>query len=360
LERKSTDIFNTPIKKPFFKTRRKFNMTVKVGINGFGRIGRNVLRAALNNSNVEIVAINDLTDANMLAHLLKYDTVHGTLQEDVKVDGEYLIVGGNKVKVLAERDPAQLGWGELGVEVVVESTGRFTKREDAAKHLEAGAKKVIISAPADNEDITIVMGVNEDKYDAANHHVLSNASCTTNCLAPFAKVLNDNFGIKRGMMTTVHSYTNDQQILDLPHKDYRRARAAAENMIPTSTGAAKAVSLVLPELKGKLNGMAMRVPTPNVSIVDLVAELDKNVTAEEVNAALRTAAEGPLKGILAYSELPLVSSDYNGSSASSTIDALSTMVLEGNMVKVLSWYDNEVGYSSRVVDLIGYIGQKGL
>jgi glyceraldehyde 3-phosphate dehydrogenase len=335
-------------------------MTVKVGINGFGRIGRNVLRAALNNSNVEIVAINDLTDANMLAHLLKYDTVHGTLQADVKVDGEYLIVGGQKVKVLAERDPAQLGWGELGVEVVVESTGRFTKREDAAKHLEAGAKKVIISAPADNEDITIVMGVNEDKYDAANHHVLSNASCTTNCLAPFAKVLNDNFGIKRGMMTTVHSYTNDQQILDLPHKDYRRARAAAENMIPTSTGAAKAVSLVLPELKGKLNGMAMRVPTPNVSIVDLVAELDKSVTAEEINAAFRTAAEGPLKGILAYSELPLVSSDYNGSSASSTIDALSTMVLEGNMVKVLSWYDNEVGYSSRVVDLIDYIAQKGL
>jgi glyceraldehyde 3-phosphate dehydrogenase len=335
-------------------------MTVKVGINGFGRIGRNVLRAALNNSDVEIVAINDLTDANMLAHLLKYDTVHGTLQADVKVDGEYLIVGGKKVKVLAERDPAQLGWGELGVEVVVESTGRFTKREDAAKHLEAGAKKVIISAPADNEDITIVMGVNEDKYDAANHHVLSNASCTTNCLAPFAKVLNDNFGIKRGMMTTVHSYTNDQQILDLPHKDYRRARAAAENMIPTSNGAAKAVSLVLPELKGKLNGMAMRVPTPNVSIVDLVAELDNNVTAEEINAAFRTAAEGPLKGILAYSELPLVSSDYNGSSASSTIDALSTMVLEGNMVKVLSWYDNEVGYSSRVVDLIGYIGQKGL
>jgi glyceraldehyde 3-phosphate dehydrogenase len=335
-------------------------MTVKVGINGFGRIGRNVLRAALNNSNVEIVAINDLTDANMLAHLLKYDTVHGTLQAEVKVDGEYLIVGGQKVKVLAERDPAQLGWGELGVEVVVESTGRFTKREDAAKHLEAGAKKVIISAPADNEDITIVMGVNEDKYEAANHHVLSNASCTTNCLAPFAKVLNDNFGIKRGMMTTVHSYTNDQQILDLPHKDYRRARAAAENMIPTSTGAAKAVSLVLPELKGKLNGMAMRVPTPNVSIVDLVAELDKSVTAEEINAAFKAAAEGPLKGILAYSELPLVSSDYNGSSASSTIDALSTMVLEGNMVKVLSWYDNEVGYSSRVVDLIGYIAQKGL
>jgi glyceraldehyde 3-phosphate dehydrogenase len=335
-------------------------MTVKVGINGFGRIGRNVFRAALKNNNVEIVAINDLTDAKMLAHLLKYDTVHGTLSEDVTVDGEYLVVGGHKVKVIAERDPAQLGWGDLGVEVVVESTGRFTKREDAAKHLEAGAKKVIISAPADNEDITIVMGVNEDKYDANNHHVLSNASCTTNCLAPFAKVLNDTFGIKRGMMTTVHSYTNDQQILDLPHKDYRRARAAAENIIPTSTGAAKAVALVLPELKGKLNGMAMRVPTPNVSVVDLVAELERDVTADEVNQALKSAAEGPLKGILAYSDLPLVSTDYNGATVSSTIDALSTMVLDGNMVKVLSWYDNEVGYSNRVVDLCDYIASKGL
>ncbi|WP_042353963.1 type I glyceraldehyde-3-phosphate dehydrogenase [Bacillus rubiinfantis] len=335
-------------------------MTVKVGINGFGRIGRNVFRAALNNNNVEIVAINDLTDANMLAHLLKYDSVHGTLAEDVTVDGEYLVVGGHKVKVLAERDPAQLGWGDLGVDVVVESTGRFTNRDDAAKHLEAGAKKVVISAPAKNEDITIVMGVNEDKYDAANHHVISNASCTTNCLAPFAKVLNDKFGIKRGMMTTVHSYTNDQQILDLPHKDYRRARAAAESMIPTTTGAAKAVALVLPELKGKLNGMAMRVPTPNVSVVDLVAELEKDVTVEEVNAALKTAAEGELKGILAYSELPLVSRDYNGATVSSTIDALSTMVLEGNMVKVLSWYDNEVGYSNRVVDLVDYIAKKGL
>ncbi|MEH7119089.1 type I glyceraldehyde-3-phosphate dehydrogenase [Neobacillus vireti] len=335
-------------------------MTVKVGINGFGRIGRNVFRAALNNSNVEIVAINDLTDAKMLAHLLKYDTVHGTLAEEVTVDGEYLVIGSHKVKVIAERDPAQLGWGDLGVDVVVESTGRFTKREDAAKHLEAGAKKVIISAPADNEDITIVMGVNQDKYDPNNHHVLSNASCTTNCLAPFAKVLNDKFGIKRGMMTTVHSYTNDQQILDLPHKDYRRARAAAENMIPTSTGAAKAVALVLPELKGKLNGMAMRVPTPNVSVVDLVAELEKDVTVEEVNSALREAAEGELKGILAYTELPLVSSDYNGATVSSTIDALSTMVMEGSMVKVLSWYDNEVGYSNRVVDLVDYIASKGL
>jgi glyceraldehyde 3-phosphate dehydrogenase len=335
-------------------------MAVKVGINGFGRIGRVVFRAALKNPNVEVVAVNDLTDANMLAHLLKYDSVHGTLNEEVTVDGDYLVVGGHKVKVLAERDPAQLGWGDLGVEVVVESTGRFTKRADAAKHLEAGAKKVIISAPASEEDITVVMGVNHEKYDAANHHVISNASCTTNCLAPFAKVLNDSFGIKRGMMTTVHSYTNDQQILDLPHKDYRRARAAAENIIPTTTGAAKAVSLVLPELKGKLNGGAMRVPTPNVSLVDLVAELDKDVTAEEVNNALKAAAEGDLKGILAYSEEPLVSGDYNGNPASSTIDALSTMVMEGNMVKVISWYDNETGYSNRVVDLVDYIAQKGL
>ncbi|MFY0805235.1 type I glyceraldehyde-3-phosphate dehydrogenase [Peribacillus frigoritolerans] len=335
-------------------------MAVKVGINGFGRIGRNVFRAALSNPGVEIVAINDLTDANMLAHLLQYDTIHGSLNEKVAVDGDYLVVDGHKVKVLAERDPAQLAWGELGVEVVVESTGRFTKRADAAKHLEAGAKKVIISAPASDEDITIVMGVNEDKYDAASHHVISNASCTTNCLAPFAKVLHEQFGIKRGMMTTVHSYTNDQQILDLPHKDYRRARAAAENIIPTTTGAAKAVALVLPELKGKLNGMAMRVPTPNVSVVDLVAELEKDTTVEEVNAAFKKASEGELKGILEYSELPLVSTDYNGNPSSSTIDALSTMVMEGNMVKVLSWYDNETGYSSRVVDLIDYLAKKGL
>ncbi|WP_066058812.1 type I glyceraldehyde-3-phosphate dehydrogenase [Robertmurraya korlensis] len=335
-------------------------MAVKLGINGFGRIGRNVFRAALTNSNVEVVAVNDLTDANTLAHLLKYDTVHGKLNEDVTVDGDYLVVGGKKVKVLAERDPAQLGWGDLGVDIVVESTGRFTKRSDAAKHLEAGAKKVIISAPATEEDITIVMGVNDDKYDAANHHVISNASCTTNCLAPFAKVLNDNFGVRRGMMTTVHSYTNDQQILDLPHKDLRRARAAAENIIPTSTGAAKAVSLVLPELKGKLNGGAMRVPTPNVSLVDLVVELDKDVTVDEINAALKAASEGDLKGILDYSEEPLVSSDYNGSPASSTIDALSTMVMEGNMAKVISWYDNESGYSNRVVDLAEYIASKGL
>jgi glyceraldehyde 3-phosphate dehydrogenase len=335
-------------------------MAVKIGINGFGRIGRNVFRAALKNPNVEVVAVNDLTDANMLAHLLKYDTVHGKLDAEVTVDGNNLVVEGKTIQVSAERDPAKLSWGEQGVDIVVESTGFFTKRSDAAKHLEAGAKKVIISAPASDEDITIVMGVNEDKYDAASHDVISNASCTTNCLAPFAKVLNDKFGIKRGMMTTVHSYTNDQQILDLPHKDYRRARAAAENIIPTTTGAAKAVSLVLPELKGKLNGGAMRVPTPNVSLVDLVAELEKEVTVDEVNAALQAAAEGELNGILGYSEEPLVSGDYNGNINSSTIDALSTMVMEGSMVKVISWYDNESGYSNRVVDLAEYLASKGL
>ncbi len=335
-------------------------MAVKVGINGFGRIGRNVFRASLNNPDVEIVAVNDLTDANMLAHLLKYDTIHGELDAEVKVDNDDLVVDGKKIKVLAERDPAQLGWGDLGVEVVVESTGRFTNRSDAAKHVEAGAKKVIISAPAKDEDITVVMGVNEDKYDPSKHDVISNASCTTNCLAPFAKVLNDKFGIKRGMMTTVHSYTNDQQILDLPHKDYRRARAAAQNIIPTTTGAAKAVSLVLPELNGKLNGMAMRVPTPNVSLVDLVAELDKDVTVDDVNKALKEAADNELKGIMGYSEEPLVSSDYNGNTHSSIVDALSTMVIENNMVKVVSWYDNEFGYSSRVADLAAYIAKQGL
>ncbi|NGP45319.1 type I glyceraldehyde-3-phosphate dehydrogenase [Bacillaceae bacterium SIJ1] len=335
-------------------------MTVKVGINGFGRIGRNVFRAALKNSEVEIVAVNDLTDAEMLAHLLQYDSVHGTFEAEVVAKDGNLVVDGKEIKVLAERDPAQLGWDKLGVDIVVESTGIFTKRADAAKHLEAGAKKVIISAPAKEEDITVVMGVNEEDYDPANHDVISNASCTTNCLAPFAKVLHEKFGIKRGMMTTIHSYTNDQQILDLPHKDYRRARAAAENIIPTTTGAAKAVSLVLPELNGKLNGMAMRVPTPNVSLVDLVAEVDKNVTVDEVNAAFKEAAEGPLKGVLAYSDEPLVSKDYNGSAASSTIDALSTMVMEDQMVKVISWYDNESGYSHRVVDLAAYIAAKGL
>lgn len=333
---------------------------VKVGINGFGRIGRAVFRAALDNPELEIVAVNDLTDSKMLAHLLKYDSVHGKLDAEVEATAEGFIVNGKLVKVVAERDPAQLPWKELGVELVIESTGRFTNRADAAKHLEAGAKKVIISAPATNEDITIVMGVNEAKYDPANHHVLSNASCTTNCLAPFAKVLLENFGIKRGLMTTVHSYTNDQQILDLPHKDYRRARAAGVSIIPTTTGAAKAVSLVLPELKGKLNGFAMRVPTPNVSVVDLVAELEKDATVEEINGALKAAAEGELKGILQYSDEPLVSVDYNHDPHSSSVDGLSTMVMEGNMVKVVSWYDNEWGYSSRVVDLAAYVAKKGL
>ncbi|SDK05675.1 type I glyceraldehyde-3-phosphate dehydrogenase [Sediminibacillus albus] len=335
-------------------------MTVKVGINGFGRIGRNVFRQALKNKEVEVVAVNDLTDANMLAHLLKYDSVHGILEEEVSVNGDNLVVAGQEIIVKSERDPANLGWGDLGVEVVIESTGIFTNRNDAKKHLDAGAKKVVISAPAKDEDLTLVMGVNEDKYDAGSHHVISNASCTTNSLAPAAKVLHEKFGIKRGLMTTVHSYTNDQQILDLPHKDYRRARAAAQNIIPTTTGAAKAVAKVLPELEGKLNGMAMRVPTPDGSIVDLVVELDKNVTADDVNAALREAAEGDLKGILEYSELPLVSSDIVGNTHSSIADGLSTMVLEDNMVKVITWYDNEMGYSSRCVDLAVFLKNQGL
>ncbi|QAS53765.1 type I glyceraldehyde-3-phosphate dehydrogenase [Halobacillus litoralis] len=335
-------------------------MTVRIGINGFGRIGRNVFRASLKNDDVEVVAVNDLTDANMLAHLLQYDTVHGTLSEEVTTNGDNLIVGGKEIKVLSEKDPAQLGWGDLGVDIVIESTGRFTQREDAKKHLDAGAKKVIISAPAKQEDLTIVMGVNEDQYDKDSHHVISNASCTTNCLAPYAKILDEKFGLKRGMMTTVHSYTNDQQILDLPHKDYRRARAAAQNIIPTTTGAAQAVAKVLPQLDGKLSGMAMRVPTANVSIVDFVAELDKNVTSEEVNEALKAEAEGKLKGILGYSDEPLVSTDYNGNTHSSVIDGLSTLTLENNMVKVVSWYDNEFGYSSRCVDLAVYLKNQGL
>ncbi|SCW68936.1 glyceraldehyde 3-phosphate dehydrogenase [Paenibacillus tianmuensis] len=333
---------------------------VKVGINGFGRIGRNVFRAALGNPEVEIVAINDLTDVKTLAHLLKYDTTHGRLNATVEATEGALIVNGKTIKVFAERNPENLPWAANGVEIVIESTGIFTAKEKAELHLKGGAKKVIISAPATNEDITIVMGVNEDKYDPAQHTIISNASCTTNCLAPFAKVINDKFGIVKGMMTTVHSYTNDQQVLDLPHKDLRRARAAAENIIPSTTGAAKAVSLVLPELKGKLNGMAMRVPTPNVSVTDLVVELSKNVTVDEVNGALKEAANGPLKGILNYSEEPLVSSDYNGDPASSTIDALSTMVVGDNMVKVVSWYDNEWGYSNRVIDLVSFIAKKGL
>ena len=335
-------------------------MAVKVGINGFGRIGRNAFRAAIGNPNVEIIAVNDLTDAETLAHLLKYDSIHGTLDAVVKAEKDTIVVNGKSIKVLAEKDPAALPWGTLGVQVVVESTGRFTDADKAAAHIKAGAKKVIISAPAKGEDITIVMGVNEDKYDAAKHNILSNASCTTNCLAPMAKIVHENFGIKHGMMTTVHSYTNDQQILDLPHKDLRRARAAGMSIIPTTTGAAKAVALVLPELKGKLNGFALRVPTPNVSLTDLVAEMEKPVTVEEVNAALKGAAEGPLKGVLSFSDEPLVSKDYNGNPNSCIVDGLSTMVVDGNQLKVIGWYDNEWGYSNRVIDLIAYIGKKGL
>ncbi|MFA5536060.1 MAG: ArsJ-associated glyceraldehyde-3-phosphate dehydrogenase [Bacillota bacterium] len=334
-------------------------MKVKVGINGFGRIGRLVFRAAFGHPNIEIVAINDLTDAETNAHLLKYDSVHGIWDADIEVVGGFIAVNGQQVKVLAERDPVNLPWGDLGVDVVVESTGFFTDANKAKAHIDAGAKKVVISAPAKNEDITIVLGVNEGKYDPERHHVISNASCTTNCLAPFAKVLHDNYGIKRGLMTTVHSYTNDQKILDQAHKDLRRARAAGMSIIPTTTGAAKAVALVLPELKGKLNGFAMRIPTPNVSVVDLVAELEQDVTAEEVNQAMKEAAEGPLKGILGFNELPLVSSDYNGDVRSSIVDGLSTMVMEGNMVKVVSWYDNEWGYSNRVAELVVFMAQKG-
>lgn len=332
----------------------------KIGINGFGRIGREVFRVAFSNPEVEVVAVNDLTDAATLAHLLKYDSVHGTFPHEVTVDGDYIVVDGHRVKVLAQTDPGKLPWGELGVEIVVESTGRFTEGPKAKAHLDAGAKKVIISAPAKQEDITIVMGVNEEKYDPAQHNIISNASCTTNCLAPFTKVLLEKFGIESGLMTTVHSYTNDQRILDLPHKDLRRARAAACSIIPTTTGAAKAVALVLPELKGKLNGFAMRVPTPNVSITDLTVLLKTDTTAKEINAALKEAAEGKLKGIMGYNELPLVSRDYNGCPLSSIVDGLSTMMVGPRMAKVVSWYDNEWGYSNRVVDLACYIAKKGL
>lgn len=335
-------------------------MTIKVGINGFGRIGRNVFRVAVNNPQFEIVAVNDLTDAKTLAHLLKYDSVHGTMNAEVKAVDGGIEVNGKLVKVLAEKDPANLPWKAMGVDIVVESTGRFTEKDKAMAHIQAGAKKVIISAPAKNEDITIVMGVNQDKYDAANHHIISNASCTTNCLAPFAKVLHEKFGIKSGLMTTVHAYTNDQNILDLPHKDLRRARAAAMSIIPTTTGAAKAVALVLPELKGKLNGFALRVPTPNVSITDLVAQLEKPATVEDVNAALKAAANAELKGIMDFCEEPLVSKDFNGNAHSSIVDGLSTMMVGDNLVKVVAWYDNEWGYSNRVVDLINFIISKGL
>jgi glyceraldehyde 3-phosphate dehydrogenase len=333
-------------------------MSVKVAINGFGRIGRNVLRAAATSNRFEVVAINDLTDAATLAHLLKYDSVLGVFPVNVRVDGDNLVVDGKLIRVCKERDPVALPWKELGIDIVIESTGLFTKRAAAAKHLEAGAQKVIISAPGKEVDLTICMGVNENDYDSAKHHIVSNASCTTNCLAPVAKVLLEEFGIVKGLMTTVHSYTNDQRILDLPHEDLRRARAAALSMIPTTTGAAKAVALVLPTLKGKLDGMAVRVPTPNVSLIDLVVETEKSTSVTEVNAAFKRAADGPLKGILDYCELPLVSIDYKGNPASSTVDAQTTAVIGGNMVKVISWYDNEWGYSNRLCDLVDYIAKR--
>lgn len=335
-------------------------MAVKVGINGFGRIGRLVFRAFLENPGLEVVAINDITDVQTNAHLLKYDSVHGRLGAKVETREDAIVVNDRLVKVFAEREPAKIPWGDLGVEIVIESTGVFTDANKAAAHRQAGAKKVIISAPAKNEDITIVIGVNDDKYNPAQHHIVSNASCTTNCLAPVTKVLHDNFTVVRGLMTTAHSYTNDQRILDLTHKDLRRARAGAQSIIPTTTGAAKAIGLVLPELKGKLNGFAMRVPTPNVSVVDLVAVLEKPATAESINAAMKAAAEGPMQGILGYSEEPLVSRDYNGDPRSSIVDALSTMVIDGTLAKVVAWYDNEWAYSKRVVDLAALMAAKGL
>jgi glyceraldehyde 3-phosphate dehydrogenase len=327
-------------------------MSVKVAINGFGRIGRNVFRAAQSSSEFEIVAINDLTNPQTLAHLLKYDSIHGVLSADVSATDDSIQCGGKSIKVFSERDPAALPWKELGVDIVIESTGFFTNGKDAGKHIQAGARKVIISAPGKEVDLTVCMGVNDNLYDAAQHNIVSNASCTTNCLAPVAKVIMENFGIVKGLMTTVHAYTNDQSILDLPHSDMRRARAAALSMIPTTTGAAKAVALVLPELKGKLDGLAVRVPTPNVSLVDLVVETEKATSVEEVNAALQAAANGPLQGILDYCTEPLVSCDFNGNPASSTVDAATTTVIGGTMVKVMSWYDNEWGYSNRIVDLV--------
>ncbi len=336
-------------------------MAIKVGINGFGRIGRNVLRASLNDPNLEFVAVNDLTDPKTLAHLLKYDSILGNLPHKISAGADSISVDGKTIKVFKEKDPAALPWESVGAQVVIESTGRFTDASDAKKHLRGSVKKVIISAPARNEDITLVLGVNHDKYDAAKHHIISNASCTTNCLAPVAKVLQDEFKIVSGTMTTIHSYTNDQVILDFPHKDLRRARAAALSMIPTSTGAAKALKLVIPELAGKLDGFAMRVPTPNVSVVDLVAWVEKKTTKEEVNAALKKASEsGPLKGYLGYEENELVSSDFKGDPRSSIVDSLMTLVVAGNCVKVISWYDNEWGYSCRVRDLINFMAGKGL
>ena len=335
-------------------------MKVRVGINGFGRIGRNIMRAALGDSNIDFVAVNDLTTPATLAHLLKYDSVLGNLHAKVEVAGDGISVDGDAFKVLSMRDPAQLPWKDLGVDVVFESTGLFTNRDDAAKHLTAGAKRVVITAPAKGPDVSVVLGVNEEKYDPAKHHIISNASCTTNCLAPLAKVIHQAFGIKKAWMTTIHSYTNDQQLLDLPHKDLRRARAAALSMIPTTTGAAVAVGEVLPELKGKLDGISMRVPTPNVSVVDLAALVEKKVTAADVNAALKAAADGPLKGILEYSTAELVSIDFKGNPHSSIVDAPYTKVMDGDFVKVLSWYDNEWGYSNRCVDLLRLLVKRGL
>jgi glyceraldehyde 3-phosphate dehydrogenase len=335
-------------------------MPIKVGINGFGRIGRNVVRAGLNRPDIEFVAANDLTDTKTLAHLLKYDSTLGPLHERVKVDGDGIMIGAERIKIFATKDPAEIDWNSVGAQVVIESTGRFTDAKEAAKHLRGTVKKVIISAPASNEDVTIVLGVNENMYDAAKHKVISNASCTTNCLAPLVKVLHEKFGIEKGSMTTIHSYTNDQTVLDFPHKDLRRARAAALNMIPTTTGAAKAIGLVMPQLKGKLDGYSMRVPTPDVSCVDLVAILSKNATAEEVNKALEEAANGPMKGILAYTADPVVSTDMLHNPASSIVDSLMTKVLDGNLLKVLAWYDNEWGYSMRVVDLVEFVAKKGL
>jgi glyceraldehyde 3-phosphate dehydrogenase len=335
-------------------------MGIKIGINGFGRIGRNVLRTALGDSDFDFVAVNDLTDTKTLAHLLKYDSVLGNLEHEISATENTIKVGNDEFRVFSERDPAKIPWGEVGAEIVIESTGIFTDKDKAALHLRDGVKKVIISAPAKNEDITIVMGVNEGAYNPAEHHVISNASCTTNCLAPVAKVIHEKFGIRKAQMTTIHSYTNDQQLLDLPHKDLRRARAAALSMIPTSTGAAKAVSLVLPELKGKFDGIAVRVPTPNVSLVDVVIELERETTTEEVNTALKNAANEELKGILAFETAPLVSTDFRKNSNSSIVDADYTKVIGGNLVKVLSWYDNEWGYSCRVRDLIKFIAGKGL
>ncbi len=335
-------------------------MAVRVGINGFGRIGRNIMRAALGDTSIDFVAVNDLTNAATLAHLLKYDSVLGNLRAKVEAKNDTISVDGDEFKVLSMRDPAQLPWKDLGVDIVFESTGLFTQRADAAKHLAAGAKKVVITAPAKGPDLTIVLGVNDDKYDPSKHQIISNASCTTNCLAPLAKVIHQRFGLQKGWMTTIHSYTNDQQLLDLPHKDLRRARAAALSMIPTATGAAVAIGEVLPDLKGKLDGFAMRVPTPNVSVVDLVAILNKKTTGDDVNAAFKEAASGPLKGILAYSEDELVSIDFKGNPNSSIIDAPYTKVMDGDFVKVLSWYDNEWGYSSRCVDLLRLLVRKGL